>query len=209
MEPSRQDLVDLVADPASGLDNANPVIRRMAASNLSPDAAAGHAGELAELLLDGDDEVRAAAAEALGRAGPAALPALLRAARDEAPNVRESAATAMGELGVEASLDWLIEAAHSDPDRSVREAAVAAMGALGNDRAVGPLLDLVAGGPPTVRRRAIAALTVFDDDRIEPAIRRAALDRNPGVRETAEMVVGRQVRDPDPAGEQPSERVGG
>ena len=63
----------------------------------------------------------------------------------------------------------------------------------GDDAAIDPLLDFIAAGPPQVRRRAIAAITVFDDLRIEPAIRRAAFDRNPGVREAAEMVVGKQL----------------
>jgi hypothetical protein len=35
------------------------------------------------------------------------------------------------------------------------------------------------------------ALTVFDDPAIEPALRTATDDRNPMVREVAEMVVGR------------------
>jgi len=53
------------------------------------------------------------------------------------------------------------------------------------------LLDLVATGPPQVRRRCVVALTVFDGDEVEAAIRAAAVDRNPMVREAAEMVVGR------------------
>ncbi|KAA3640567.1 MAG: HEAT repeat domain-containing protein, partial [Armatimonadetes bacterium] len=77
----------------------------------------------------------------------------------------------------------------------VREAAVAAIGSLGHPDGIDPLLTLIADGPPQVRRRAIAAITVFDDPRIESAIRRAALDRNPGVREAAEMVVGRQIHE--------------
>ena len=70
---------------------------------------------------------------------------------------------------------------------------MAALGAIGDDAAIEPLLRLIGAGPPQVRRRAIAAITVFDDPRIEPAIQRAAFDRNPGVREAAEMVVGKQL----------------
>ena len=107
--------------------------------------------------------------------------------------VREAAATAYGEIGSDASVDWLIESASGDEDRLVREAAVAALGAIGDDRALPVLLELVTDGPPRVRRRAVVALTVFDDPAIEPAIRKATKDRNPGVREAAEMVVGRRV----------------
>lgn len=110
---------------------------------------------------------------------------------DEDARVREAVATAYGEIGSEAAVEWLIESALGDEDRLVQEAAVAALGAIGDDRALPVLLELVAEGPPRVRRRAVVALTVFDDPAIEPAIRKAATDRNPGVREAAEMVVGR------------------
>ena len=195
MEPSRQDLEVFIADPAAGLGHPDPVIRRMAASNLPPGEALAHRAQLVDLLTDDEQTVRAAAAEALGNVGSAALDDLIRAGSDEAPSVREAAATAMGEIGDPEVLPWLVEAAGADPDRSVREAATAALGAVGDRGAIEPLLALIAEAPPTVRRRAIAAITVFEDPRIEPAIRRAALDRNPGVRETAEMVVGRQIRE--------------
>jgi len=107
--------------------------------------------------------------------------------------VREAVATAYGELGDASSIEWLTDAATNDPDRTVKEAAVAALGAIGDDVAIDALLAFILSGPPQVRRRAIAAITVFDDPRIEPAIKRAAFDRNPGVREAAEMVVGKQL----------------
>ncbi len=193
MEPSRADLTALIRDPIRFLDNDSALLRRMAVSNLSRDQVVAVFDSVAELADDSDDDVRAAASEALGSANSRALPILLGAADDPAPQVREAVATAMGEIGDAQSCDWLIETAISDPDRGVREAAVAALGSIGDQRALEPLLELVSKGPPPVRRRAIAAITVFDDPRIEPAIRRAALDRNPGVREAAEMVVGRQV----------------
>ena len=87
----------------------------------------------------------------------------------------------------------VLDVSANDEDRAVREAAVAALGAIGDPSALDHLLSLLRDGPPPVRRRTVAALTVFDDDRIEAAIRRAAFDRNPGVREAAEMVVGRQI----------------
>ena len=75
----------------------------------------------------------------------------------------------------------------------VREAAVAALGATGEVQALPTLLRLVASGPPQVRRRCVAALTVFDGEEVETALRHAATDRNPMVREAAELVVGRNV----------------
>ena len=145
------------------------------------------------LLRDEDPSVRAAAAEALGSCGKRALEHLDAAAGDSEPKVREAVATAYGELADPASISWLVGVGNEDPERTVREAAVAALGAIGDDSAIDPLLAFIAKGPPQVRRRAIAAITVFEDPRIEPAIQRAAFDRNPGVREAAEMVVGKQL----------------
>ncbi|MCL1693116.1 MAG: HEAT repeat domain-containing protein, partial [Actinomycetia bacterium] len=118
--------------------------------------------------------------------------ALTRGRNDDDPRVVEAIATAYGELGDPAAVPWLIELASTDGDRAGREAAVAALGAIGDDSALSTLLELVASAPPQVRRRAVVALTVFDDPAVEPAIRGAARDRNPSVREAAEMVVGRQ-----------------
>jgi len=189
----REDLVALVDSPEAFLDHTNPVLRRMSTTALSPEAANRSFDAIVSLLDDAEGSIRAAAAEKLGQCGGRALPALLDASDDEDPRVREAVATAYGEIADPSPIAWLSQIASDDPDRTVKEAAVAALGAIGDDLAIDPLVELIAGGPPQVRRRAIAAITVFDDPRIEPAIRRAAFDRNPGVREAAEMVVGKQL----------------
>jgi HEAT repeat protein len=165
----------------------------MAVSALDREHARSNREQLIALVDDQSEPVRTAVAEALGLVGPSTLATLRDMEHDASETVREAVATAYGDIGDAAPLGWLIEAANNDDNRQVREAAVAALGSIGDPRAVGPLLDLIKSGPPQVRRRAIAAITVFDDPRIEPAIRAAALDRNPGVREAAEMVVGRQI----------------
>ena len=144
------------------------------------------------LAVDEDGAARAMAAEALGGAGALVIPDLDRARPDDDPRVVESVATAYGELRAGSAVPWLIDLATGDGERSGREAAVAALGAIGDEAALPALLGLVAKAPPQVRRRAVVALTVFDDPDVEPAIRAAARDRNPSVREAAEMVVGRQ-----------------
>jgi len=141
---------------------------------------------------DPDGSVRAMAVEALGTSGHRCLPVLEQARSDDDPRVVEAVATVYGELGDPSAVMWLIDLAASDADRASREAAVAALGAIGDEAAVSVLLDLVAGAPAQVRRRAVVALTVFDDPATEQAIRRAARDKNPSVREAAEMIVGRQ-----------------
>lgn len=191
----RDDLVRLVADPAAFLDNDDPVLRRMSTTALDTQSANSLFDVLVALLNDDEASVRVAAAEKLGVCGERSLAYLARAQADDAPEVREAVATAYGDLSNASVIPWLVEVGNDDQDRTVKEAAVAALGAIGSDEAIDPLLEFIAKGPPQVRRRAIAAITVFDDPRIEPAIERAAFDRNPGVREAAEMVVGKQLAD--------------
>ncbi len=198
MAVSREDLVALIADPVAFLTSPDTVLRRMATTALTPQQAAENLTRLEELAADSDPSVRAAAAEKLGVCGDDALNVLRATRQDPDPTVREAVATAYGEIGSPEAVEWLAQAARNDEDRQVKEAATAAIGAIGDDAGLTTLLGLISAGPPQVRRRAIAAVTVFDDDRIEPAIRRAALDRNPGVREAAEMVVGKQLADAEP-----------
>jgi HEAT repeat protein len=189
----RNELVALIDDPASFLQHDDPVLRRMATTALSTESCNEAFDTVAQLLSDENASVRAAAAEKLGACGSRALEYLASAETDAEPKVREAVATAYGELADPSLIEWLVEVGNSDPDRTVKEAAVAALGAIGDGAAIDHLLEFIAAGPPQVRRRAIAAITVFDDPRIKPAIERAAFDRNSGVREAAEMVVGKQL----------------
>jgi len=191
--PTRQQLVALIDDPVAFLSAGEPILRRMATTALTPDQALEHIESLVCLTTDDDASIRAAAAEKLGACGDEALTMLETLEHDPDPTVREAVATAYGEIGSPVAIGWLTHAATDEPDRHVKEAATATLGAIGDSTGFETLLHLISNGPPQVRRRAIAAITVFDDERIEPAIRRAALDRNPGVREAAEMVVGKQL----------------
>jgi HEAT repeat protein len=137
--------------------------------------------------------VRAEAAEALGRLGTAALEPLLEATADPDPVVVEAVATALGEVADPGAVDWLMSAARGSADRLVREAAVAALGAVGDPAAVPLLVELAGKAPPQLRRRSVVALTVFDGPEVEAAIAGALRDRNPMVREAAEMVMGRPL----------------
>lgn len=195
MDSTRYHLTQLIADPTPFLRNDDAYLRRLAIASLDTAQAQRLAPVLSDLTRDEEPSVRAAAIEKLGSAADSGLAAIEAARSDPEPTVREAAATAYGEIGDAAAIGWLAAIAEEDPDRAVREAAVASLGAIGDPSAVDALLALVADGPPQVRRRAVAAITVFDDPRIEPALQRAALDRNPGVREAAEMVVGRQIRE--------------
>jgi HEAT repeat protein len=190
---TREELVQLTKEPVSFLTSDEPIMRRMATTALTPAQASENIEPLRILTADTEASVRAAAAEKLGTCGSAALEILASLEDDLDPTVREALATAYGEINSPDTVPWLGVAAREDSDKHVKEAATAALGAIGANAGLETLLELISNGPPGVRRRAIAAITVYDDDRVEPAIRRAALDRNPGVREAAEMVVGKQL----------------
>jgi HEAT repeat protein len=193
-----EDLAALSGDPYPFLDHPDAAVRRLAVSVSAANPQRDGLPDRLSRLLRSDESarVRAEAAEVLAATGPEALDTLLAATGDEDPIVVEAAATGLGEIADATAVPWLIDAARGHTDRLVREAAVAALGACGDERALPILLDLVANGPPQIRRRSVVALTVFDDPAVEPAIRAALEDRNPMVREAAEMVVGRPLQRP-------------
>jgi len=188
----RTTLALLVADPRPYLDDPDPALRRLAASACAAGTDDATRGRLVSLLEeDPAPEVRRECAEALrGLGGSDVLTALLTATKDDEMTVREAAAAALGETADSASLPRLIELATGDDTVLVREAAVASLGAIGDESAVPTLLALAGGAPPDVRRRCVMALSVFEGDEVEAAIRAATTDRSPIVREAARLVTG-------------------
>ena len=178
-------------DPLPHLSNPESEIRRLAV------AACGRLGvaaldPLAEVArTDPDTRTRAAAIEVLGALGAPAFETVWAARTDDAPQVVESVATALGEIGDTRSVDWLTDTLGHHEEPLVREAAVAALGAIGDEAALPAVLDAAASGKPQIRRRAVVALTAFEGPEVEQALAAARLDRNPMVREVAEMVLGR------------------
>lgn len=187
----RQQLVGLLQNPGAYLDVADPEVRRVAIAASSGDDEL--IPQLVELLAnDPAPTVRRECAEVLGQLGLADATPLTAALQDDAFEVREAAVNALAEIANPATLAVVIARATDEgEDKLVREAAVAALGAIGDPAAVPTLLRLIVEGPPQIRRRCAAALSVFDGEEVEAALRTAAMDRNPMVREAAEMVVGR------------------
>lgn len=187
----RTELSQLIKDPAAALGADDPAVRRVAvaAAHARPDLS----GALTKMLAsDPDPQVRRECAEVLGRSKSAPRQAIVMAIADPVAQVREAAATALGEIADPETVELLITTAtNEEGDRLVREAAVAALGAIADQRAVPFLIELIDSAPPQIRRRCVPALSVFDGAEVEEALHRAAADRNPMVREAAEMVVGR------------------
>ncbi len=188
----RTTLASLTTDPRPYLDDPDPALRRLAVSACAARTDDATRDRLVSLLgSDPAPEVRRECAEALrGLGGGEVLTALLTATEDDEATVREAATAALGETADSASLPRLIELAAGDDNVLVRESAVTSLGAIGDESAVPTLLALAGGAPPEVRRRCVSALSVFDGDEVEAAIRAATEDRNPIVRKAALMVIG-------------------
>ena len=195
----RDALKDLITAPQCHLDDADPEVRRLAVSASAGRISEPHLADAVKLLAetDPDPRVRAEAIEVLGQAGSSAQDVLLRLVAEtrttDDPVVVEAVATSLGETATNEAVPWLIDVATSHNDKLVREAAVAALGAIGDRRALPTLLRLAASGPPQIRRRSVVALAAFEGNEVEAAITAALEDRNPMVREVAEMVVGRPL----------------
>jgi len=121
------------------------------------------------------DEVRAAAARAIGEMGrrrPSFQ--LLMAAQEDDPALRSAALEALGRSGDRFSSRQLIEAL-GDEDAEVRAAAALSLGAAGDRHAVEPLLPLLEDPESKVRHNAQMALGQLQDPRaVEPLLK--ALD---------------------------------
>jgi HEAT repeat protein len=150
-----------------------------------------HSDDVVHVLGDdGSVEVRRRAVDAApavrGPGSRSALPAaVVRALSDPDPLVVVGAAWYLGEVRHRAAVVPLAGVATTHPDPRCREAAVAALGAIG-DTAGLPAVLTALEDKATVRRRATVALAGFDDPRVEPALSRAAQDRDWQVRQAAD-----------------------
>ena len=125
----------------------------------APDATSGELSRLAELARrDPDPAVRARAAELSAGIGPL-LPALIAAASDPEPRVREAALKAIGATSLAAGAPAAAQASKQDPWTFVRIAATDALGTLPQDQTTtGALVAVLADPSPKVRVSALVAL---------------------------------------------------
>jgi HEAT repeat protein len=185
----------------SGLADRDPDVRAVALGALSRLGVLTTADVLAA-LADEVPAVRRRAVDAAltvrGKGSRSALPeAVAERLGDPDPLVVVGAAWFVGERRRRDAVPALVTLATGHGDTRCREAAVAALGAVGDPAGLDAVLAAL-DDKPTVRRRAAVALAGFDDPRVEPALRRAAADRDWQVRQAAAELLDEPLPEPEP-----------
>ena len=115
--------------------------------------------------------LRVGAVDAMGRsANPGWLPIVIREMTNQAPEMRQAAAFAAGEIASEDAVEGLAEVAVHDPDRQVQLAAIHALGEIGGRVARVALQAVLYQGDDELRdavEEALAEVT-FKDDPLNP-----------------------------------------
>lgn len=98
-----------------------------------------------------------AAEESLIRIGPAAIPALIKALENDAPEVKESAARVLGKMGSDAkeAVPVLISLIN-DEDENLSRTVIMALGEIKDARAIKPLIDTFYRNPSSENVAPIA-----------------------------------------------------
>ena len=141
---------------------------------------------------DTDEDVRAAAASALGDLlKPEAVEPLSQAlATDQSAKVRQASAAALGALGNGAGVSSLEQALAGEAEDDVRASAADALGDLLSPSSLPPLFEGRANDPsPKVRGACSGALGRFSQAGLEDALQGSA---DPSVRSAAAQALGEQ-----------------
>ncbi len=119
-----------------------------------------------------------------------ALPVLLEKLKDNSPQVRRSAADALGRLRDARAVQPLI-AALQDEDWGVRSSAAKALGEIGDKRAVLPLIDTISDKNNAVRFSVAYALGELGDIQAIDSLRKTLVDQDETVRYFAIEALGK------------------
>jgi HEAT repeat protein len=185
-------LVDSLSDP-------DPLVRKYSAwalGNIGEPALKAAGLPLVKALGDSSEEVKEAAAQALGGvvssagAGQSLVELVMDALRDPTVQTRRAAVSALGLLEAGSAYLALLEALRDD-DAAVRQGAVAALGELADRRAIPALGARVLNDPDAgVRAEAAFRLGKFGDGTVIAALRAASAgDSDAGVRRWAAWAV--------------------
>lgn len=152
-------------------------VRQKAAESLGAIGDAVVAEQLEPLLKhDRSEEVRAAAAKALGAIrDPGSVDALLNAVHD-LMSVRTKAVAALGEIGDEAAVPMLLTLLR-DPIEEMRYHAALALAEINSEASVAPIKDLLGDRSAMVRRGAAKALEKLGEGDAETLMKTTASRR--------------------------------
>jgi HEAT repeat protein len=112
---------------------------------------------------------------------------LIEATNDTDALVVVTACWALGERRVRRAVTALSDLAAGHDDPRCREAAVAALGAIGDPAGLPAVLGRL-NDKPTIRRRAVVALSAFSGPDVDAAMETALVDRDWQVRQVAETL---------------------
>lgn len=151
--------------------------------------------EIAQLINALDDPlpvVRTAAAKELGkRKAKEALPKLfILLEKDESPLVRDNVAFALGEIGDNSAVPYLIRAL-KDPDEWVRKSAAKALSFLDAKKAGEDLISLLNDPSPAVRKSAARTLGILGVTQAIPYLEKLLSDENILVKKCAREALER------------------
>ncbi len=191
-DPRAHDL--LVATTRDDVPRTRAAAMRALAQVAAPDVRATSA--LLRGLTDADPWVRYYACQTLGRLGyEVAGEAIAARLTDDAGQVRVAAVEALSHLTSEAAFEALRRAAEVDePD--VRRASLVGLGISKRPEALPVVLAATDSTDAATRLVALSALVAFDDQRVLPALTRAAADDDESVRgAAAAFLAGRRGAD--------------
>ena len=145
-----------------GQESLERVVDELADEDLASAADWVAARAFAEVLDDGQPELRMAAATGLGRVGdPSVTAALVERLSDPDSRVRARSAVACGRIGDPRAVEALESRLRGDPNIDVRAAAAEALGEIGTEAALRVLLAADSDDSESVRRVVADALGQF------------------------------------------------
>ena len=195
-EAKQNDALTLTSALVEQLQDPSPDIRRTAALSIGKIGHPTGTQGLVQALSDPDRFVREYSAWALGQIGEeintdAAL-ALVSTLEDKHPNVKKTAAKALGNVGLRKPMIPLLIKGLRGGETQSRRAVVGALMHLEGKLTYSTLITALDDLDPEVRQSAIAALGELGDKKALPKFRKSLLrDRNVGVRTEAAYRLGK------------------
>jgi HEAT repeat protein len=180
------------------ITDADPQVRELAAGGLASGLGVNPLGPLLDAVKDQNANVRRAAVWSLGNIphSPRAADAIIALMKhDPETDVREAAATALGNSGDPRALELFV-AALGATDHAVRNTAVQMLGIMRDARAVGTLVALLADKEPRVRMHAVSSLGQIKDERAVAPLRGLIADDDERVRIGAMDALGKITGQP-------------